>query len=193
ARRAGRTATQPQRRGGTPRRRGPPRAVTCGRPGRSRRRRRARLPGTARPARRLRAVRARRRARGSRPTRSWRESSRVDTMLAGDLVLVGVRQATVADNLFAADVEPVDAVRPGEHEPAHGIGGATELESVGPPDREVGALTGRQLADVVPSEDRGAAARPESQRIARGQRRGAAPDARDEQRLLDLEEEIAAL
>ena len=54
-------------------------------------------------------------------------------------------------------------------------------------------LPGRELADVVPAEHRRAAARPEPQRLAYGHRARAAAAPRDEQRLLDLEEEVAAL
>ena len=51
-------------------------------------------------------------------------------MLAGDLLLVGADELAAADDVLAADDEPVDPVRPGEHEPGHGIGRAAELEPV---------------------------------------------------------------
>ena len=77
--------------------------------------------------------------------------------------------------------------------PATGSAAPRELEPVGAPDREVGALARLERADVVAPEHRGAAARAEPQRLAGGQRLRAAAPARDEQRLLDLEEEVAAL
>ena len=54
------------------------------------------------------ARQARCRGRGSR---SWRESSRLDPMVPRDLLLVRPHEPAVADDLFAADIEPVDAVR----------------------------------------------------------------------------------
>ena len=87
-------------------------------------------------------------------------------MLARDLVLVGVDEVPVADDFSPRDVEPVDPVRRGEDEAGDGIGGAAELEAVRPPDREVGALSGRELADVVAAEHRRAAARPQPERLA---------------------------
>ena len=112
---------------------------------------------------------------------------------ASDLLLVGAHEPAVADDLLAADVEPVDAVRRREDEARDGVGGAGELEPVGAPDGDVGALARLERADVVSAEHRGAAARAEPQRVPHGQRRRAAAPARDEQRLLDLEEQVAAL
>ena len=82
-------------------------------------------------------------------------------MLARDLVLVGPDEAPVAHDLLAADDQPVDAVRGREDEPRDGILGAAELEPVGPPDREVGALARLERADVVAAEHGRAAARAE--------------------------------
>ena len=47
-------------------------------------------------------------------------------MLAGDLDLVGAHEPPVADDLLAADVEPVDPVRRGENEAGNGIGGSRQ-------------------------------------------------------------------
>ena len=108
-------------------------------------------------------------------------------------LLVGPDEPAAADDVLAADDEAVDAVRPREHEPGDGIGRAAELQPVDPPDGEVGALAGLERADVLAAQHRRAAARAEPQRLAHGQRGRAAAAARDEQRLLDLEEEVAAL
>src|SRR5262249_29963524 len=97
-----------------------------------------------------------------------------------DLVLVGAREPSVAHDFLAADVEPVDSVRAGEHEPCDWIVGPAELERVRRPDGEVGALPGHELSDVVASEHGGAAGRAESKRIACGQRLRAAAHTRDE-------------
>ena len=102
-------------------------------------------------------------------------------------------RCAVADDRLAADDEPVDAVRAGEDDSGHGVVGAAELEAVGAPDGEVGALARLERADVVTAEHGRAAARAEPDRVARRHRRAAAAAARDEQRLLDLEEEVAAL
>ena len=93
----------------------------------------------------------------------------------------------------AADDQPVDAMRPADDQVADEILGAAELEPVRAPDGEVGALARRERADVVAAQHLGAAARREAQRVARGQRRRAAAAARDEQRVLHVDEEVAAL
>ena len=93
----------------------------------------------------------------------------------------------------AADEQRVDAVRAAEDEVRDEVVGAAELEAVGAPDRDVGALAGLERADVVAPQHGGAAARREPQRVARGQRAAAAAAPRHEQRLLHLEEQIAAL
>src|SRR5207302_810979 len=68
-----------------------------------------------------------------------------------------------------------------------------ELDADRAPDRAVRALAGGRLADVVPAEDGCAAARAEPQGVACGERLRAVARARNEQGLLDLEEEVAAL
>ena len=80
-----------------------------------------------------------------------------------------------------------------EDEPGDAVLGAAELEPVGRPDREVGLLARLERADVVAAQDGGPAARPEPQRLARGHRLAAATAAGDEQRLLHLHEQVAAL
>ena len=80
-----------------------------------------------------------------------------------------------------------------EDESGDEIVGAAELEAVGAPDGDVGALARLERADVVAPQHRGAAARAESDRLARRHRGSPPAAARDEQRLLDLEEQVAAL
>jgi hypothetical protein len=70
---------------------------------------------------------------------------------------------------------------------------AAELEPVRAPDGEVGALARLERADVVAAEHGGAAAGAEPERVACRHRRGPPAAARDEQRLLHLEREVAAL
>ena len=70
---------------------------------------------------------------------------------------------------------------------------AAELETVDPPDGEVRALARLERADVVAAEHGGAAAGAEREGVADGHRRRPAAAAGDEQRLLDLEEEVAPL
>src|SRR5207253_2140946 len=77
---------------------------------------------------------------------------------ARDLLLVGAHQPALADDLLAADVEALDAVRAGEDEARHRVGGAREREPVRAPDGEVGLLAGLDRADVVAAQDRGSAA-----------------------------------
>src|SRR5581483_1171330 len=123
-----------------------------------------------------------------------REPRRLPAVLAGDLLLVGANQAAAADDLLATDVQPVDPVRRRQDEPGDRVRlRAPELEAVRPPDGDVRALPRRQLPDVVAAEHGCAAARPEPERLAHSHRGRAAAAAGDEQRLLDLEEEIAAL
>src|SRR6266511_1450155 len=133
----------------------------------------------------------RERAEGER--RSCRESFRFAAMLARDLFLVGTDEMPVAHDLLAGDVEPLHAVRPREDESGHLIRGSSQLQSVRAPDRKVGALAGRKLADVVPAEYRCAATRAEAERVARRQRLGATPRPRHQQGLLHLEKQVAAL
>src|SRR6266516_3185723 len=114
-------------------------------------------------------------------------------MFLCNLALVGPDEVAVANDLLASDVETIDSLRSREDEPGDEIVGTTELEPVGAPDREVGSLPGRELTDVVASEHRRAASRAQPQRVARSQCSRPAARPRDEQRLLDLEEEVAPL
>src|SRR5204863_3883841 len=81
----------------------------------------------------------------------------------------------------------------GEDEPRDEILRSAELQSVGTPDREVGSLSWRELADVVASEHRSAASRPQPEGVAHTESLRPAAGSRDQERLLHLEEEIAAL
>src|SRR6185503_4426804 len=84
-------------------------------------------------------------------------------------------------------------MRTAEDEVGDEVVGAPEREAVGAPDREVRALAGLDRPDVVALQHARAAARSETQRLARRHRVGPAAPARDHQRRLHLEEEIAAL
>src|SRR3990170_546869 len=191
ARPGGRTSTAGRRRAGTSRARG-----LRGRARRFAHRRSSRPPRRARPLGRAppapRPPGRRARCRG-RVWRSRAEPCSLDAVLAGDLLLGGADEAAVPYDLLAADVEAVHPVRAGEDEPGHRVVGAAELEAVGAPDCEVGALPRLDRADVVAPQDGGAAARAERERLARGHGFGPTAPARHEQRLLHLEEEIATL
>ena len=63
-------------------------------------------------------------------------------MFPRDLLLVAADEAALADDRLAPDVDPLGPVRPREDEAGDRIGCAAELESVHPPDREVGPLAG---------------------------------------------------
>src|SRR5207244_2533273 len=102
-------------------------------------------------------------------------------------------EGAAADDRFAADEQRVDPVRRREDESRDRVIGAAELEDVGAPDREVRPLARLERADVVAAEDGGAALRPEPERLACRERFWAAAAARDEQRLLHLEEQVASL
>ena len=104
-----------------------------------------------------------------------------------------MNERAAANDVLASDDEAIDSVRRGEHEPRHEIDRPCELEHVGPPDGEVRALPGLERADVVPAEDGRAAACSEPQRLANGQRSRSADPTGDEECLLHLEEEVAAL
>ena len=82
---------------------------------------------------------------------------------------------------------------PAKTMPATRSSAPRELEPVGAPHREVGALAGLERADVVAPEHGRAAAGAEPDRVPGRHRGAAAATARHEQRLLDLEEEVAAL
>ena len=75
-------------------------------------------------------------------------------VLAGDLVLFGPDEPAVADDVLAADEQPVDAMRCREHEPGHAILGAAQLEAVGAPDREIGALARPRSSRCRPARAR---------------------------------------
>src|SRR5262249_9560538 len=111
----------------------------------------------------------------------------------GDLLLGGAHERAVSDDVLAPDDQPLDAVRRGEHKPGEQILGTAELEAVGPPDRQVGTAAGLDGAEVVTAEHRGAASCAEAERLPWGQGGRAAATAGDEQRLLDVEEQVAAL
>src|SRR5207248_5165197 len=112
---------------------------------------------------------------------------------ASDLVLVSPDEVPVADDLLAADVEPVDAVREGEHPAGDQVVRAAELEPVRSPDGDVRALAGLERADVVAAEHGRPATRTQPQCAACRHRLRAAAAAGDEQRLLHLEGDVAAL
>ena len=61
-------------------------------------------------------------------------------MVPRDLLLVGPDEPAVADDLVAADVEPVDPMRCRQDEAGDRIGRAGELEPVGAPHGDVGPL-----------------------------------------------------
>ena len=142
---------------------------------------------------------SRRRPAGARVEDVGREgdahaaNSRLLAMLAGDVVLVRVDETAVAHDVAPADDEPVDAVRQAQHPAGDRILRACELEAVESPDGEVGSTARLERADVVAAEDLGASTRREAERVAGGQRLGTAAAARDQQRLLHLEAEVAAL
>ena len=127
------------------------------------------------------------------PFLSWGQSPRLRALGASDLGSRPPARAAAAHDELAADEEPVDPVRAGEDEPATGSAAPAELEPVDAPDGEVGAPARRERADVVPAEHGRAAARAEPERLARRHRPRPAATSRDEQRLLDLEEQVAAL
>ena len=133
------------------------------------------------------------RARGWRAMRSRSESSRLDPMGTRDLGLVGPDERTAAHHVLAADDQPLDPMRGREHETGDQVVGASELQPAGTPDRKVGLLAWLERADVVATQHRGSPARRESQCFAGSECIRPAAPARNEQRLLDLEEEVAAL
>jgi len=114
-------------------------------------------------------------------------------MLARDRVFVGPDEPAVTHDFVAADVEPIDAMRRREDQSCELISGAGELEDVRTPDRDVGSPSCLERADVVPPQDLGATARRQPKRLADGHCSWPAAPSRDEQRLLDFEEEVAAL
>ncbi len=69
------------------------------------------------------------------------------------------------------DDEPVGPEGAGEDDPGDQVVRTAELETVGAPDGEVGALAGLERADVVTTQHCRAAARAEADRLARRHRR----------------------
>src|SRR6266536_5238002 len=114
-------------------------------------------------------------------------------MVPRDLLLVGVHETAVADDLLAADVEPVGPMRGRKNKPRDQVPGPRHFKRVRSPHREVCTFARLDRAEIITAEDRCASARPEPQRVARRQRGGSAARACDKQGLLDLEEEVAAL
>src|SRR5919204_4235859 len=126
-------------------------------------------PAGSRPLRRARRARSRR-PRGRRPevpptgsghpalagTPSVREPARDPPVLPGDLVLVGAGQVAVAHDLLARNEQPVDPMRPAEHETCDWIVRAAELETVRAPYRDVSALARLERADIRAVEHSGA-------------------------------------
>jgi hypothetical protein len=82
-------------------------------------------------------------------------------MFLCELPFVCPDEVALADDLLAADEEAIDSMRAGEDEASDRILGPSKLEAVGPPDRDVGAFSRREPADVVAAEDFRAAARTE--------------------------------
>jgi hypothetical protein len=68
------------------------------------------------------------------------ESFGLAAMFLRQFLFVGSDDVAVADDLFSSDVQAIDSMRPGEDETGDGIVGASELQSVGAPDRDVGAF-----------------------------------------------------
>src|SRR5258708_24093802 len=124
---------------------------------------------------------------------SWEESSRLDPMGLRDLGLVRPDERAAAYDVLTTDDQLRDAMRPREHERGDEILRAAELQAVRAPDREVGALAWDERADVVAAQHGGSAARPEPERFSRGHCARPATATGYEERLLDLQEEVAAL
>jgi hypothetical protein len=106
---------------------------------------------------------------------------------------VGVHESPAPHDVLALDDEPLDPVGRREDEAGNRVRRASELEPTRAPDGEVGPLPRLERPEVVPPQDCRAAARSESQCLAGRQRRGPASSARDQERLLHLEQEVAAL
>src|SRR6266516_6919062 len=114
-------------------------------------------------------------------------------MFLRDLALISPCKVAVTDDLFAVDVEAIHSVGSRQDEPSDEIVRAAELEAIRPPDGDVCALAWRELADVIATKYRRAAPCAEPQGLADIHCLRAATGARDEQGLLDLDEEVAAL
>jgi hypothetical protein len=114
-------------------------------------------------------------------------------MVTCDLGLVGVDERSAAHDVATSDDEALDPVRRRQNEAGDQVPGSPELETVRSPDGKVGALAGLERADVVAPEHGGASPCPEVESFARGHRFGPAAATRDEERQLDVEEQVAAL
>jgi hypothetical protein len=114
-------------------------------------------------------------------------------MVTRDLRLVGSDERSAAHDVVATDDEAIDPVWRREDEARNEILGSSELKAVGSPDGEVRTLAGLEGADVVATQHGCTASRPEAEGLAHGHRPGPATTARDEERLLHLGEQVAAL
>ena len=114
-------------------------------------------------------------------------------MFLRELPFVCTNEVAVVDDFLSADEEAIDPMWACEDEPRDQIVGATELQAVGSPDGDVRPFTDGQLANVGTAKHGGAPACPEPERLAGAERLRTAARAGDEQCLLDLEEEVAAL
>jgi hypothetical protein len=124
---------------------------------------------------------------------SQEESSRLDPMGLRDLGLIRPDERAATHDVLATDHEPVDAMRAREHECRDEILSTAELEAVRAPHGEIGAFAWCERADVVATQHSRTATGAESQRLSRGHRSRPAASPRDQERLLDLHEQIAAL
>jgi hypothetical protein len=61
-------------------------------------------------------------------------------VLARNLLLVGSQKRAAVHDLLAADVEPIDPMRPREDEAGDQVLGAAELERIRLPNGDIGAL-----------------------------------------------------
>ncbi len=109
-------------------------------------------------------------------------------MLLRDLLLGGAHKLAVADDVLAADEQPVHPVRSRKDKPRDRVPGPGQLEHVRSPNREVGAAAGLDRTQVAAAEEGGAAARGQPERLAHSQGGGPVPATSDEQRLLDLKQ-----
>ena len=69
-------------------------------------------------------------------------------MLLRDCLLVRADKPALADDILAADEQPVDPMRGRKDEPRDRVPGPGQLEHVRPPNREVGAAAGLDCAEV---------------------------------------------
>ena len=112
----------------------------------------------------------------------------------GDLLDVARAQLGALDHGAAADQQEVHGARRAEHERRHRVVDARVIEAVKAPERDVGQLADLQRAElVVAAQAARALDRRQRERAARGQGGGAAGQARDEQRLAQLDRQRARL